>query len=280
MTYSISDFPNLDDFSGGLIEIDPEDFNTMVSDFNNLISVRYPKQPSFFISKESWKLLANGQQKNAFGETINWLKDEFPDYEVYAFSFCLAFDLEYRRSTPPNEQYAYYRIRTIIKRKDGIPSDTVAVVVARDNIAYLKLAFGLGYGKSLRNDDLTFVDSTNTGLLNLIDHEVVVKQESATMVNPFNINIPKSFTIPYDSVEGIDILTNNEGSIIGRKAIWDNLLKTSNAEGTIVSIAFNKSKNTTIPTFEFSVDASSIRTFSAYEIDCPKPPGCQIGLQQ
>ncbi len=284
-TYDVSNFPLLQG-NEGLIEItDFISFDEKVKEFSQKVTKRPPFQPNFSISIRSWDLLFRGEQEDRFGNIIKWL-DEFNSshfdadkgkFEVYGFSFCLAFDTEFTRSDAPFEQFAYYRIRTIMKRQNAIINDvtsTVPVTVAGDNIAYTKISYGLGYGKSIRNDDIEFVNSKNIRLLDLIDDEVIVKRISVTGSNPFNENLP-NWAITHNN----DIIFANEGNIVGTKRI-DNILNENKTINSIVSVSLepNLTQHLT-PAFQFfgnpigDIDFSEVR-YACSEIDCPRAAGC------
>ena len=285
-TYTISNFPLLQGNEGLIEIIDFTSFDKKISDFNQKISFKPPFQPNFSISIRSWNLLLKGEQEDRYGNIIKWL-DEFNSlnfdadkgkFEVYGFSFCLAFDTEFTRYDAPFEQFAYYRIRTILKRQNAIANanSTVSVTVAGNNIAYTKISYGLGYGKSNRNDDIEFVNDRNIRLLNLIDDEVVVRRSSVTALNPFNENLP-DWAIVHDNNN--DIIFANEGNIFGKKKI-NNILSINKITDSIISIALEPDLTQHLtPVFQFfsnsieNVDFSEIR-YACDEIDCPRAPGC------
>lgn len=282
-TYNVSNFPLLQGNEGLIEIIDFNSFDEKIKEFNQKVSKRPPFQPNFSISIRSWDLLFRGEQEDRFGNIIKWL-DEFNSlhfdadkgkFEVYGFSFCLAFDTEFTRSDAPFEQFAYYRIRTILKRQNAIINDvtsTVPVTVAGDNIAYTKISYGLGYGKSIRNDDIEFVNSKNIGLLNLIDDEVIIKRSSVTALNPFNGNLP-DWAKTHDG----DIIFANEGNIFGKKKI-SSILDIKRIINSIVSIALEPDlvKHLT-PVFQFF---GSEYRYACDTINCPEAPGCPKNLPQ
>jgi hypothetical protein len=223
--------------------------------------IKVTDQPSFFISKESWKLLSNGMRP---GGAI-WVPF---GYEVYAFVFCVAFD---RQNLSANKPCAYFRIRTILKRIDeSVVNGKVAVLVDTNNIAYVNINKAL---LSSIDDCVEFLDVSipaQKSKKDSIDEEVIVKPSSVTIINPYNSQIPNSFKD--FSIDGnINSIIKNEGSIFGKEGIWDSLLSIGGTyhyqKDSLISLTWNK--RTKHISFDFKIN-------DQYEAlrDCPQPPVC------
>lgn len=257
---------------GGLIEVNESEianYKKRIDEFNSMISNRIPVQPSFFVSKKSWNLLANGQLESNIGENVNWIGTDYCNYEVFGFLFSIAFDTNFKRKDLPNEQFAYIKISTIIKNNQTEPSK-ISQLIIKDRIAYTNLYFGFGYGKSLRNDDLTFVDSDNIDLINLIDKNVLEKETLKSEITSINRNIPKNFLLSNNKNES-DLISKNVGIIISKKKIWDDILELSDSNGTQITLGWDNINKMIIPQFTTNNDKDT-RMFYG-DLPCPGP-GC------
>lgn len=248
--FSISDFSMLlfiNNPSQGLIKLN------CFGKFLNWIKVqrflrKIPNQPSFFISRENWDLLANGQIRNAKNDIVKWIPEGF---EVFGFVFCVAFNSDVHLFTDSVGK-AYFRIRTLLKKTS---CDTI--IVEEKNIAYVDVFKALKRGV----DCLKFIDasdSTQDNIRDIIDTEIIVK-------NKFSSKIPKSFNDKH-------LFFNNEGGIFAKERIWDTLLLKcyNEAKGTLITLTWSGDKPfQRIISFDFKINGQYNTN-----LPCPIPEVC------
>ena len=154
-----SNFPiltNMPDGGQGIVTIETGSREENIIAFKRKINpndLNY--QPSFFISRDSWKKLFEGRK--ADGQI--WLPK---NYEVYGFVFCIAFN-----NDKPEQPVAYFRIRTIIKDKKTKPNpiaeNTIKVLIEVENIAYVDIfkPFKADVPISKQQESIKFVSPTS-----------------------------------------------------------------------------------------------------------------------
>jgi hypothetical protein len=274
MSYTIPDFPVLDAARPSLIKLNWFNklvYDARISSFNRLSG---GKQPGFYISNESWQLLAEGKQKDEFGHVKKWIDDE--NYEIYAFVFCIAYDVQLLNGpflTNFKHSSSFLRIRTILKKKAqlGTSDRETEVLVETDRIAFLDIRAAMAHpGK----DCLRFINGLDTGnpahiaMKTSIDQSILVSKMSQELGVPFNRNIPEKLTTRSGLTEATTSKIENEGMIIGKSEIWDQILNNRyEGKGSNVFIAFCQwSKKAAL--------VLKINDSFASTIPCPKAPAC------
>lgn len=224
----------------------------------------FPDQPSFFISKETWRILWEGKNPE---NDLSWLPE---GYVVYGFVFCLAFhgysSSDPRWITEDKGTGAYFRIRTIIKEAgEEIPvNGLLKVAVQTINIAYVDSDF-----ISARQDNVVFLSKDNLEPLSRVNAQVVRKEGNGRLTDFFRT---KENSIPRSVFEDKSNILSNEGCIFGSKRIED-ILKDESRKGTTISLAI-RAKN--------PVEQSGFEVFYRFKVNpyydtnlpCPNPPVC------
>lgn len=280
--YDSLDFDQNDGYLKRLnLDAEKEEVRKHIVTMNGLI----PGQPFFFISRDSWEMLAKGETLDGRGRLFSWLEKKYgPEWEVAGFVFCLAFDRD-EGHNPCDRRFgmtyareiagkAFFRVRTLV-RKVGAKDKGV---VETDFIAFADTSIGLhNYMHAQREDCLVFVNplaSDNAKRLkDRIDSMVYEKRD------PAKVKVPDSFvdiTPPCDpkKIRRKEPL-ENEGGIFGRQKIWNELLvdKYGHVEGVLVSIAIKPGSTVQDPLafyFDFKINDEYVTNKP-----CPIPQICQ-----
>lgn len=243
-------------------------------------------QPDFFISRESWDYLRQGIAINMDGSENHWLKDnqEYKEYEVCGFVFCVAFHKYDKEENPSYWGYvspkhedslakrAYFRIRTILKNNNK------EILVETENIAYANLTIALyNMSKSESNNCLTFItklDTDNPSVKRLkenIDNvDVIIKDTTGSTARSNTSKFPSGFLdSSFSHNDNVRPIITNEGSTFGSKRIWEDLfaVRYEHIGGSLISFVWNGSDNTI--SFDFKINEELITT-----LPCPEPTIC------
>ncbi|WP_367914242.1 hypothetical protein [Leadbetterella sp. DM7] len=253
--------------------INPEAQNN-INAFNAFI--QRSNQPSFFISDATWKMLCDGENHKG-----KWLPE---DHEVYGFVFCLALKkwevLEERISEKSRYfGYAYFRIRTILKKKgtdlNGV--NDFEAYVEEENIAYADVAEALQDNSVSNEDQVKFLTPSDFLLREIINKEVVKKGDEAHLKNTFFGGIATE--VDRETKGEIKGIFSNEGGIFG----IERLEEIRTGKGTRVSIARRirpydeeKDKEEGMPDLSRREIYYHFKINPEYETDlpCPMPQVC------
>ncbi len=156
-----------------------------------------PDQPSFYIDKDSWKLLIEGISKNNDGKFKSWVCDEYKDFQVFGFVFCVCEPESGQITEPkilsslPYGKFFYFRIRTILRSGTKIIVDTnnIAYTWSHNNIA--------ASGNSEVRQNLKFVEEAGDNknlLIEKINSQVINKKDSDFIDGDLISNIKSDFS--------------------------------------------------------------------------------------
>lgn len=263
-------FPCWDGSSTDGLIVASGDTANNIGHFNLLMYSANLIQPSFFISRESWRLLVNGISRNKYGSLIQWM--DYRRYEVYGFVFCIAFD---------EKKGSFFRIRTILKEKDAKcvvnnKKKEMKVCVENENVAYVDIDAALS---NPRLDCMRFIDVTDNDFnirIYDLNSRVIVKERQGNLPESFNYSAQSVFLPIGKKGYKFNNKINNEGNYFGKRRIWDRLLNQTYpcSEGTVISIA---SKETLINNEAKREIYFNFKINEAFDtnLPCPNPPICE-----
>lgn len=206
---------------------------------------KIPSQPSFLITRNSWKLLMEGEVRRPDGSIWNWVAKQYPNYKVFGFVFCVC---------EVTDEFAetivlYFRIRTILKNINSTSKGS-QIIVDSENFAYTVM-----YNDASKkgSDNLMFIEETENsfGRRGSINNEVIKVPDFGYSQNPIAMKLGK---------------IQNNGNYFSKERIDNILLQNQNSLGTVISIGAEPSGFK----FYFKVNPK----FET-NLPCPTPPVCE-----
>ena len=210
-----------------------------------------PNQPSFFISRESWQLLMDGNVRKPDGSIWNWVGEKYPNHEVFGFVFCVCEETD----EFGGNIILFFRIRTILKSKT-IENNSNKIIVDDFNFAFVDYL-----NKTANANKLKFVEETENLSFTLFTRHNI----NSSVIKVIDNTAKSFFTANLSDYTHGKIVINTNGNYFSKSRIVYILNESPKSMGSDIFIAVNDNHFT----FQFKINPE-------YEtnLPCPVPVVC------